>query len=57
MSKLSYHPTTSLSRHRGFTLIEMMIVIAIILVLLSLVFLPYGYYMQRSYVERSIDTV
>jgi hypothetical protein len=35
----------------------MMIVIAIILVLLSLVFLPYGYYMQRSYVERSIDTV
>jgi prepilin-type N-terminal cleavage/methylation domain-containing protein len=57
MSKLSYHPTTSLSHHRGFTLIEMMIVIAIILVLLSLVFLPYGYYMQRSYVERSIDTV
>jgi hypothetical protein len=35
----------------------MMIVIAIILVLLSLVLLPYGYYMQRSYVERSIDTV
>lgn len=35
----------------------MMIVIAIILVLLSLVFLPYGYYMERSYVERSIDTV
>ncbi len=42
---------------KAFTLIEMMIVIAIILVLLSLVFLPYGYYMQRSYVERSIDTV
>jgi prepilin-type N-terminal cleavage/methylation domain-containing protein len=42
---------------KAFTLIEMMIVIAIILVLLSLVFLPYGYYIERSYVERSIDTV
>ncbi len=34
-----------------------MIVIAIILVLFSIALFPYGYYMQRSYVENTIDTV
>lgn len=42
---------------KGFTLIEMMIVIAIILMLLGLVFFPYNYYMQRAYVENTVDTI
>lgn len=43
--------------HRGFTMIEMMIVIAIVIVLMGLVAFPYGYYMQRANVESAIDTV
>lgn len=35
----------------------MTVVIAIILSLFSLVFFPYGYYMERAYTERSTDTV
>lgn len=35
----------------------MMIVIAIILMLLGLVFFPYNYYMQRAYVENTVDTI
>jgi prepilin-type N-terminal cleavage/methylation domain-containing protein len=42
---------------KGFTLIEMMIVIAIIMTLLGLVFFPYSYYMQRAYVENTVDTL
>lgn len=42
---------------KGFTLIEMMIVITIILSLVGLVLFPYSYYMERAYVERSIDEV
>lgn len=41
----------------GFTLIEMVVVIAIIMTLLGLIFFPYGYYMQRAYVERTTDTI
>lgn len=44
-------------RNQGFTLIEMMIVIAIIMTLLGLVLFPYSYYMQRAYVENSIDII
>ena len=43
------------SKHRGFTLVEIMIVISIILTLAGLSLFPYGYYMQRSYVNQSID--
>ncbi|MFZ2256464.1 MAG: prepilin-type N-terminal cleavage/methylation domain-containing protein [Patescibacteria group bacterium] len=42
---------------KGFTLIEMMIVIAIIMMLLGLVLFPYSYYMQRAYVENTGDTI
>jgi prepilin-type N-terminal cleavage/methylation domain-containing protein len=45
------------SSHSGFTLIEMMVTITIIISLFSLVFFPYGYYMERAYTERTIDTV
>lgn len=34
-----------------------MIVISIVIFLASLSFFPYAYYMKRSYVERSIDTL
>lgn len=38
-----------------FTLVEMMIVIAIIGILFMITLFPYGYYMQRWYVERAAD--
>lgn len=38
-------------------MIEMMIVIAIIVFLFSIALFPYNYYMERSYVERSIDSI
>lgn len=34
-----------------------MIVLSIIMTLMGLVFFPYTYYMQRAYVENSIDIV
>ena len=46
-----------LQRHQGFTLIEMMIVISIIMTLMGLVFFPYTYYMQRAYTENTVDTI
>jgi prepilin-type N-terminal cleavage/methylation domain-containing protein len=39
----------------GFTLIEMIIVMSIIMILLGIGMFPYGYYMQRAYTERSAD--
>ncbi len=41
----------------GFTLIEMMIVIAIIVILLGISIFPYKYYMQRWYTERAADAI
>ena len=41
----------------GFTLMELMIVIAIIVILLGFSMFPYGYYMQRSYTERAADWI
>lgn len=43
------------SKTSGFTLIEMIIVISIIMILLGIAMFPYGYYMQRSYTERAAD--
>lgn len=43
------------STKTGFTLIEMIIVMAIIMILLGIAMFPYGYYMQRSYTERASD--
>ncbi len=38
-----------------FTLIEILIVIAIIMILVGIGLFPYGYYMQRGYTERAAD--
>lgn len=47
----------NIASRKGFTMVEIMIVIAIIIALCSIALFPYGYYMQRSYVENTIDTV
>lgn len=39
----------------GFTLIELVIVMTIMIILLGISMFPYGYYMQRSYTERAGD--
>ncbi len=57
MLRSSYHPTISLSKHHGFTLIELMLVMTIIITLLGLSFFPYSYYIQRASVTASIDTI
>ncbi len=41
----------------GFTLVEIMIVISIIIFLASFAIFPYSYYMKRSYVERTRDAL
>lgn len=41
----------------GFTLVEMMIVISIIVILLGIAMFPYRYYMQRGYTERAADGI
>lgn len=41
----------------GFTFIELIIVITIIMLLLGIGLFPYGYYMQRAYTERAADSV
>lgn len=41
----------------AFTLIELMLVITMIGILMSITMIPYGYYMDRARVERSIDQV
>jgi prepilin-type N-terminal cleavage/methylation domain-containing protein len=49
---MNFKNTTS-----GFTLVEMMIVISIIVILLGIAMFPYRYYMQRGYVERAADGI
>lgn len=49
--------TFSHHKKTWFTLIEMMIVISIVIVLFSVSIFPYSYYMQRAYVERTIDSI
>ncbi len=46
---------TQNKRTSGFTLIELIIVMAIIMILLGIAMFPYAYYMQRSYTERAAD--
>lgn len=41
----------------GFTLIELIIVITIIMILLWIGLFPYGYYLQRGYTERAADGI
>ncbi|NRH21296.1 prepilin-type N-terminal cleavage/methylation domain-containing protein [Candidatus Gracilibacteria bacterium] len=41
----------------GFTLIELIIVITIVMILLGISLFPYGYYMQRAYTERAADNI
>ncbi len=41
----------------GFTLVEMIIVISIIMILLGVGMFPYKYYMQRGYTERAADGI
>ena len=49
-SMKSIHKLTS-----GFTLIEMIVVISIIMILLAISMFPYRFYMQRAYTERAAD--
>jgi len=44
-------------KHAGFTLVEMMIVIAIISILFTISLLPYGYYIERANLEKSTDMI
>lgn len=41
----------------GFTLVELMIVLTIIMILWGLSLFPYGYYLQRWYIERAGDWI
>lgn len=41
----------------GFTLVEILVVIAIILALLGVGMFPYRYYIERGYVEKAADGV
>lgn len=41
----------------GFTLIELMIVIAMMAILIGSGIFPYAYYMDRARVEKTIDTI
>jgi prepilin-type N-terminal cleavage/methylation domain-containing protein len=48
---------TSHTKTSGFTLVEMIIVISIIMILLGIGMFPYKYYMQRGYTERAADGI
>lgn len=41
----------------GFTLVEMMIAISIIVILTSIGFIPFSYYLDRARVEKNADTL
>ena len=43
--------------HSGFTLVEIMIVITLVVILMGIALFPYDYYMDRSRVEKNIDMV
>ncbi len=45
------------SWHSGFTLIELMIVMAIIIILFSITLFPYDFYMERARVEKESDMI
>jgi len=45
------------NRHSGFTLVELMIVISMIMILMGISLFPYNYYMDRARVEKNIDTI
>lgn len=45
------------SHRSGFTLIELMLVVSIIVFLISLSLFPYAYSIKRSYVEKSRDMI
>jgi prepilin-type N-terminal cleavage/methylation domain-containing protein len=57
MSLLYLNILTNKKAKNGFTLIEMMIVISIIVILLGIAMFPYRYYMQRWYTERAADGI
>lgn len=42
---------------KGFTLIEMMIAISIIVILTSIAFIPFSYYLERAKVEKNADSL
>ena len=44
-------------KHSWFTLVEIMIVVTIIMILFGMSILPYGYYMDRAYLERTTDAI
>jgi prepilin-type N-terminal cleavage/methylation domain-containing protein len=45
----------NLSTSRGFTLIELVVVISIMVTLLSMGFFPFRYYAERAKLERNLD--
>lgn len=47
----------STKKTSGFTLIEIIVVITILMILLGIGLFPYGYYMQRAYTERAADGI
>ncbi len=57
MVSLNRQHLSVIKNTKAFTLVELMIVVSIIMTLMGLVFFPYSYYMQRAYVENSIDIV
>lgn len=48
---------TSIKKTSGFTLIEIIVVMTIMMILLGIWLFPYGYYMQRAYTERAADGI
>lgn len=44
-------------KHSGFTLVEMIIVISIIITLFGITLFPYAYYMERSHAENARDSL
>ncbi len=44
-------------RKWGFTLMELMIVISMMMILMSIGMIPYGIYMDRAQVEKTIDSI
>lgn len=51
------HFSSHISRNSGFTMLELMIVIAMIMMLFAISIFPYNYYMDRARVENTIDTI
>lgn len=47
----------TLTHPRGFTLVELMIVISMIIILMGITLFPYNYYMDRSRIEKDGDLI